>query len=1571
MAIAKKIAILWMGLFVVCESACALTEYADIPANIPRIDNNYVKAIAVGTTHVYVGGSFTTVSNGTVRAALAAFDKTTGALDVNWDPGLADPVDLSVEALAVADGKVYVGGRFKSVRGGLRTRNNLAAFSEADGNSPAGVDFAWDPNMDKNVYAIAVFGNRVYVGGAFEYVTASSVQRRGAAAFNKADGSSAAVLDPWNPRLSYPDLYPWMGDWPVVNAFAFAGDRVHLGGEFTKANTSIVRNYLAAFELANGSNPGTVDAAWNPNLDDAVNTLAISDGRLYAGGDFTTVNGGAATRNRVAAFNVAGGGASAMVDPWNPNINSTVWAVAVSGPRVFVGGTFSAVGGSTTRYALAAFNTANGSNPAVLDAWNPSSSSSNYIFTLAPSRSAGIIVGGSFTYMGHETRRRIAGFNTDWDNPPYVMWQMPASGGAIGSSHAAIDVTFNEPVYGVDAGDLILTGPAATGAVVGTPTFQHGFTGSTPRTMWRFPVLNLSSGTLNVSLSPTVGAIVDEAGSTLNPSPTTSTYTVTATPATLPFFEDFESGSLASYWDSRGTAYFGNTVTSLYDPHAGSYHLLLDEALTGYLSRNEVTLTLDLAGRANVELSFWMKELLDDDHGPPSIPYLNGADYDGVAISADGLMWYEIQGLRTADGISGSYTQFTIDLDAAAAAHGLAYNNHFQIRFNHYDNWPASSSGFVFDDIRVREVVTTPAVVNVTSQHPNGTFPLGEVVDVQVVFSTPVAVMGSPTLELETGAVNRLAAMIGGDGTNTLVFRYTVQAGDSSPDLDYAGSDALQLNGGSIRDAATGTLDADLALPIPGEANSLGFNKNIAIDTVAPSVGTLEVQAPLVMNLSYNQAMGTGVLDPARYTLSGLGQGSLANHPDQVEDLGGNVYKLSWAGGEMRTGHDVTVTVTDVFDLIGNPIGPSNSATHTEGGMGVAPTVTGIMVQSGRFILVEFSETMGSGAILASNYTLAGSGKGTLAANPNDVQWIADNEYRLEWTTGEMRDGGDIVISVSNAVDLVGNGMGDPDSGTHPGGGIGYAPELAEVDVQDESHIDLIFNEDMGAGVADVDHFTVSGPGAGSLTMHPSSVEALGASYYRLAWSSGEMRDGGDVTVTAANVHDRAGNPIGPLNFAVDIGGGIGIPPGLADATVMDLRMVLVVFSEWMGSDAVNAENYTLSGSGRGTLAEHPNSVEDTGMGMYRLQWASGEMLDGGDITITASGVADLVGNPIGTAHTATDPGAGIGGAPRVTSVQVLTGSTVRLSFNEPMMGGDLGDASRYMVSGDGMGTLSIHPDTITTEGSSAVVAGWNEGEMRQGGSISLTAANVRDLAGNLIGASNSATHADGGMGVPPTGMLVLNDAAVFTRDRQVTATFLGADGTGSALDAMRFGNGVAEWSDWRTYSVSSAWELPDGQSWKTVYAQLRDAAGNVSDETIADTIALDTEPLALSPGSDTAVEAEYGSSCLLEVRAEGIFGTPLYTWSKRNNEGQWQILSGPAKDVTGSQYWIAPVTVSSAGAYRCEAADETETAGPVEFIVTVSDPLESLPLFGFAGILLLALCCLLAGFTCLRKFSC
>jgi hypothetical protein len=126
---------------------------------------------------------------------------------------------------------------------------------------------------------------------------------------------------------------------------------------------------------------------------------------------------------------------------------------------------------------------------------------------------------------------------------------------------------------------------------------------------------------------------------------------------------------------------------------------------------------------------------------------------------------------------------------------------------------------------------TPPTVTNVTSTTANGTYTTGAVIPVTVTFSEVVHVTGTPQLTLETGATDRVVNYSSGSGTNTLTFNYTVQARDTSADLDYVATASLALNGGTIRDAAFN--NATLTLPTPGAAGSLGANKAIVIVATA------------------------------------------------------------------------------------------------------------------------------------------------------------------------------------------------------------------------------------------------------------------------------------------------------------------------------------------------------------------------------------------------------------------------------------------------------------------------------------------------------------------------------------------------------------------------------------------------------------------------------------------------------------------------------------------------------------------------------------------------------------------
>ncbi|WP_143218430.1 Ig-like domain-containing protein, partial [Acidovorax sp. T1m] len=147
---------------------------------------------------------------------------------------------------------------------------------------------------------------------------------------------------------------------------------------------------------------------------------------------------------------------------------------------------------------------------------------------------------------------------------------------------------------------------------------------------------------------------------------------------------------------------------------------------------------------------------------------------------------------------------------------------------------------------------TAPSVTGVTSTTGNGTYTAGGFISIQVNFNEAVTVTGTPTITLETGSVDRSITYASGSGTNTLTFTYTVQAGDTTADLDYVSTTALALNGGTISDSLGN--DAILTLAAPGATGSLGANRAITIDTTAPA-------APSVPGLRFASDSGASNVD--------------------------------------------------------------------------------------------------------------------------------------------------------------------------------------------------------------------------------------------------------------------------------------------------------------------------------------------------------------------------------------------------------------------------------------------------------------------------------------------------------------------------------------------------------------------------------------------------------------------------------------------------------------------------------------------------------------------------------------
>ncbi|RZI42958.1 DUF4214 domain-containing protein [Herbaspirillum sp. HC18] len=231
-------------------------------------------------------------------------------------------------------------------------------------------------------------------------------------------------------------------------------------------------------------------------------------------------------------------------------------------------------------------------------------------------------------------------------------------------------------------------------------------------------------------------------------------------------------------------------------------------------------------------------------------------------IGDNSTLWLSIGGVtrqaafasKTGNSITYRYTVMDGETDTNGIEVGAITLNSTTIRDAVGNDANLSLAGHLPSTANVLVDTTAPTVSGISSDTPDGTYKTGDVISVKVTFDDVVTVTGMPRLTLETGTTDRAVNYTSGSNTNTLVFNYTVQAGDSSAELDYLSSNALSLNGGMIVDAAGN--QAALILPAPGSASSLGGNRNIVIDAVPPAVPTM---------LSLALSADTGVSD-GRYT---------------------------------------------------------------------------------------------------------------------------------------------------------------------------------------------------------------------------------------------------------------------------------------------------------------------------------------------------------------------------------------------------------------------------------------------------------------------------------------------------------------------------------------------------------------------------------------------------------------------------------------------------------------------------------------------------------------------------------
>ena len=404
--------------------------------------NGPVYAIAVSGTSLYVGGYITNV------AGMPGVNDIAKWNGVAWS-SLGGPYALDgiVTAIAISGSNVYVGGHFTNAGGNAKAdyvaRWNGSSWSNL-GSNAAGTDGA----LNNWVRAIAVSDTGdVYVGGDFEdaagIAQADFVARWDGSAWfalgSDVAGTGGAIND-------------------MVYALAYSGTDLYVGGAFTDAAGITWADSIARWDGAEWYGfPGTTNWGGGGAVENTVGAIAVSDTDLYIGGAFTNVNTDQA--DFVAKWD---GSSWSALGSGSPNGGALyggagVYALAVIGTDVYVGGTFTDAAGIATadhiaRWDGAAWN-AVGSNVAGTDgALNMD------VYALAPSVSgSSLYAGGAFTDAAGNARADNLAL---WGPPPPVVrkpdgWIRLGTGAYVGNN-----------VYNTTATGQSRTGSALRGHTV-------------------------------------------------------------------------------------------------------------------------------------------------------------------------------------------------------------------------------------------------------------------------------------------------------------------------------------------------------------------------------------------------------------------------------------------------------------------------------------------------------------------------------------------------------------------------------------------------------------------------------------------------------------------------------------------------------------------------------------------------------------------------------------------------------------------------------------------------------------------------------------------------------------------------------------------------------------------------------------------------------------------------------------------------------------------------------------------------------------------------------------------------
>ncbi len=163
--------------------------------------------------------------------------------------------------------------------------------------------------------------------------------------------------------------------------------------------------------------------------------------------------------------------------------------------------------------------------------------------------------------------------------------------------------------------------------------------------------------------------------------------------------DSFESGAFGSEWTRYSSQAQGRIrITGQLGVADGSLAMYMDRSPSGAFNLNEAIWTVDTRNASTATLRFSHAEWGDEEHAFNG-PFDQHFNADGVAFSVDGNRWYPLW--SAANQNAGLWQSYSFDLLAAASAVGVNLSRSVQIKFQQYDDFPMTTDGRAWDNIRL------------------------------------------------------------------------------------------------------------------------------------------------------------------------------------------------------------------------------------------------------------------------------------------------------------------------------------------------------------------------------------------------------------------------------------------------------------------------------------------------------------------------------------------------------------------------------------------------------------------------------------------------------------------------------------------------------------------------------------------------------------------------------------------------------------------------------------------------------------------------------------------------------